>query len=321
VLIAQYPDQRTKIGDEHARWLALATDGSLRHRGVALGRAVAAAILARRDGDGWDFGDTYEFRSGPGHYQTTPPWNGFVAQPGFRFAIPFVLEHAAQFRPPPPPSLRTTAYARAFREVKEYGAARSGHRTADQTAYAIWWMEFAEGSVNRVARQLAVERRLDLWRAARLFAHVGVALYDTYVAVWDSKYVYHHWRPYTAVRAGDSDQNPHTVADPTWEPLRSTPPFPEYVSAHAAACAASFGVLQQVFGERVSFTMETTTAPAGMPARTFDSLGAAAAECADSRVRLGWHFRYATDAGLDLGWRVAHHTRTHSLRAQRRHFD
>jgi hypothetical protein len=33
VLIAQYPDQRTKIGDEHARWLALATDGSLRHRG------------------------------------------------------------------------------------------------------------------------------------------------------------------------------------------------------------------------------------------------------------------------------------------------
>jgi hypothetical protein len=319
VLIAQYPDQRATIADEHARWLGHATNGSLRDRGIELGQAAAAAILARRDGDGWDFGGTYEFRDGPGYYQTTPPWNGFVAQPGFRFAKPFVVEYAAQFRPSPPPPLRTTAYARAFREVKEYGAARSPRRTDDQTAYAIWWMEFAEGSVNRVARQLATDRDIDLWKAARLFAHVGVALYDTYVAIWDSKYVYNHWRPYTAVRAADSDQNPHTDADPAWEPLRPAPPFPEYISAHAAACAASFAVLQQAFGKRVSFTMETITAPPGMPARRFDSFRAAAEECADSRVRLGWHFRYATDAGLDLGWRVARYTLTHSLRTQPQH--
>jgi hypothetical protein len=60
--------------------------------------------------------------------------------------------------------------------------------------------------------------------------------------------------------------------------------------------------------------METTTAPAGMPTRTFESFSAAAAECADSRVRLGWHFRYATDAGLVLGERIARHVSTHSLR-------
>jgi hypothetical protein len=71
-----------------------------------------------------------------------------------------------------------------------------------------------------------------------------------------------------------------------------------------------------VFGERVSFTMETTTAPPGMPTRTFGSFRAAAAECADSRVRLGWHFRYATDAGLELGQRVADYALTHSLRRQ-----
>jgi hypothetical protein len=314
VLLAQYPDQRMRIADENARWLA-ATNGSLRDRGIELGRAVAVAILARHHGDGWDFPGSYEFRDGPGQYQTTPPWDGFVAQPGFRFARPFVLEDAAEFRPSPPPPQRTTAYARALREVKEYGGASSTRRTEDQTAYAIWWMEFAEGSVNRVARQLAADRELDLWRAARLFAHVGVALYDSYVAVWDSKYVYNHWRPYTAVRAADSDHNPQTEADPTWEPLRPTPPFPEYVSAHAAACAASFRVLQQAFGERVAFTMETTTAPPGMPTRTFDSFRAAASECADSRVRLGWHFRYATDAGLELGWRVASYALTHSLRS------
>jgi hypothetical protein len=205
-------------------------------------------------------------------------------------------------------------YARAFREVKKYGAAGSTRRTEDQTGSAVWWMEFAEGSVNRLARQIATGRHLNLWKAARLFAHVGVALYDTYVATWDSKYVYDHWRPYTAIRAADADGNPRTTADATWEPMRPTPPFPEYVSAHAAACAASFGVLQEVFGREESFTMETTTAPEGMPTRTFASFQAAAAECADSRVRLGWHFRYATDAGLALGTQVARHTLRHSLR-------
>jgi hypothetical protein len=314
VLVAQYSDQQTKLGRELARSLADVPDGLPRARGIALGHAAAAAVLAERAGDGWDFPGAYEFRHGPGRYQTTPPWAGFVAHPGFQFAKPFVLEYAGQFRPPPPPPLRNRTYARAFREVKEFGAADSVRRTDDQTAYALWWMEFAEGSVNRLARHLAIDRDLDLWKAARLFAHVGVALYDTYVATWDSKYVYDHWRPYTAIRAADTDGNARTTSDAAWEPLAPTPPFPEYVSAHAAACGASFAVLQHTFGRRLSFTLETTTAPPGMPARTFASFRAAAAECADSRVRLGWHFRYATDAGLSLGRRVAQYTLTKALR-------
>ena len=313
VLIAQYPDQKAMLAGELIRWIAQVPDGLLRDRGTAIGHATAAAVLARRDGDGWGDPGSYQFRQGPGRYHTTPPWDGFVAQPGFRFARPFVLEYAHQLRPPPPPPLRSAAYTRAFREVKEHGAADSLRRTDDQTAYAVWWMEFAEGSVNRLARQLAIDRNLHLWNAARLFAHIGVALYDVYVATWDSKYHYDHWRPYTAIRAADIDDNPRTASDAGWEPIRPTPPFPEYVSAHAAACAASFGVLQQVFGRRMSFTMETTTAPPGMPTRKFASFGAAAAECADSRVRLGWHFRYATDAGLTLGKHVARYTLSHSL--------
>jgi hypothetical protein len=51
-----------------------------------------------------------------------------------------------------------------------------------------------------------------------------------------------------------------------------------------------------------------------MPTRTFSSFRAAAAECADSRVRLGWHFRYATDAGRALGRQVARHALRDSLR-------
>jgi PAP2 superfamily len=313
VLVALYPDQQTRLDAELQLWLARTPHGRLRDRGIELGRRSAAAILARRVDDGWDFQGTYEFRSEPGQYQTTPPWNGFVAQPGFRFARPFVLAAPAHVRPVPPPPLTSAAYAAALREVQEYGAADSTRRTEEQTAYAVWWMEFAEGSVIRLARQLTTGHDVHLWTAARLFAHIGMALFDTYIAVWDSKYGYNHWRPYTAIREADADDNARTVPQPQWEPLRPTPPFPEYVSAHAAGCAASFGVLDAAFKGSGAFTMETTTAPPGMPTRTFSSFRAAALECADSRVRLGWHFRYATDAGHLLGRLIARSTLRHSL--------
>lgn len=177
-------------------------------------------------------------------------------------------------------------------------------RGPGDTAYAIWWMEFPEGSVNRVARELATERRMNLWDAARMFALLDLSLYDTYIAVWDSKYEYNHWRPYTAIRAG---------LDPEWDSPLPAPPFPEYVSAHAAGCAAAFAVLEKSFGLDLAFTMNTTTAPAGMPVRRFPSFRAAAEECADSRIRLGWHFRYATDAGLALGRAVAGYVESHHL--------
>ena len=321
VVTAQYPGQHAKAGGELSRWLAGVPHGPLRDGGSALGKDAAAAVLAAREGDGWNEPGSYGFREGPGRYQTTPPWNGFVAQPGFRLAKPFVLEYAHQFRPPPPPPLRSAAYARAFREVKEYGAAGSTRRTSDQTGAAVWWMEFAEGSINRLARQFAADRNLHLWAGARMFAHLGVALYDVYIATWDSKYFYDHWRPYTAIRGADAGLNTRTESEANWEPLRPTPPFPEYVSAHAAACAASFGVLRSVFGHRVPFTMQTATAPAEMPTRTFSSFDAAAAECADSRVKLGWHFRYATEAGLTLGRQIARYTLDHSLSALPREDD
>jgi hypothetical protein len=305
VVLSQYPDQQVKTDGALAAWLSQIPNGTMKTRGIALGRQSAAAILALRTGDGWDFQGTYTFSSVIGAYQTTPPFNGFVLQPGFRFTKPFGLRAPWQLRPGPPPGLASPEYALAFNEVKNFGAATSTSRTADQTAYAIWWTEFAEGSVNRLARQLATARNTHLWRAVRMFALLNMSLFDGYVATWDSKFEYNHWRPYTAIREAARDGNPATAPDPNWEPFRTTPPFPEYVSAHATGCSGSFEVLKQTFGDRVPFTMETTTAPPEMPARSFVSFSSAAAECADSRVRLGWHFRYSTNRGLALGRAVA----------------
>lgn len=317
VLLSQYPNQRTILDAELFNSLSSVPDGPPKTRGIALGRHSAAVILALRAGDGWDFPGSYTFGQGPGNYQTTPPWNGFVVQPGFRFAKPFGLKAADQLRPAPPPALESPDYAAAYQEVKERGRADSTLRSPDETGYALWWMEFAEGSVNRLARELVAERRTHLWRAARLFALLNMTLFDGYVATWDAKFEYDHWRPYTAIREAAGDPNPATEPDSGWEPLRPVPPFPEYVSAHAAACAGSFEILRRSFGHHLSFTMQTITAPPEMPTRAFTDFRAAAAECADSRVQLGWHFRYATDAGNRLGRGVARYIVVNHLRPNR----
>ncbi|MGQ0649334.1 MAG: vanadium-dependent haloperoxidase [Gemmatimonadaceae bacterium] len=302
VLLAAYPAARARI-DAKLGESRRPTEPSAA-RGAYLGAACAAAIIAARRDDGWNRQEPYRFRDQPGAYRTTPPWNGFVAHAGFGRATPFAFESINTLRPNAPPSRVSREYAVAYDEVKAYGSVDSKSRTPDQTAYAVWWMEFAEGSVNRLARRVVGEGGASLHDAARIFALLNVALYDQYIAVWDAKFTFNHWRPITAIHDAARDGNAATLPDSSWQPLRVTPPFPEYVSAHASACAASFGVLRRLIGEQ-SFTMETITAPQGMPRRTFRGFDAAAAECGDSRVRLGWHFRYAIDAGLRLGDAVA----------------
>lgn len=302
VLRSLYPKATTRLDSLLADQ---STGLEATHRGEAeLGTAVANAVLEARRGDGWDATGSYVFSQGAGVYQTTPDWNGFVLQPGFRSARPLAIRTVKQFLPPPPPPLNSTRYARAYAEVMSYGARRSAARTAEQSAYAMWWLEFAEGSVNRLARRLVSERSTDAWEAARLFALLHMSLYDGYVATWEAKYQYNFWRPYTAIRFAD-DGNARTTRDAGWESLLPAPPFPEYVSAHATGCSAAFTVLASSWPKQQAFTMTTLTAPPAMPQRSFTSFRAAAEECADSRVMLGWHFRFATDAGLELGQRIA----------------
>jgi hypothetical protein len=65
------------------------------------------------------------------------------------------------------------------------------------------------------------------------FALADAALADAQIACWESKYFYNFWRPITAIRLGDQDDNPATDVDSDWKPLINTPNFPEYPSGHA----------------------------------------------------------------------------------------
>jgi hypothetical protein len=307
VLVAAYPDQRPMLDEALAKWVGEKSAGKPKMLGQRVGAASARAVIERREGDGYDRPGEYHFRDGPGEYQTTPPWDGFTLLPAFRQARPFSLDDPTRFRPPPPPALDSPEYAKAFDEVRVQGDSTSRVRTTDQTGYAVWWMEFSESAIGRLSRRMLRGRKLGLWDANRALAHLYVALYDGYISNWDSKYEYNHWRPYTSIRAADTDDNPSTEPDRDWVPLRPTPPFPEYASAHATGCATGYEVMAAVFGNETPFENTSLTAPPGMPTRRFPSFRAAAAECADSRIRIGWHYRYATDAGLEAGRRIARH--------------
>ena len=42
---------------------------------------------------------------------------------------------------------------------------------------------------------------------------------DALITTWADKYHFNFWRPRAAIRQADTDGNPATVADPTWEPM------------------------------------------------------------------------------------------------------
>jgi hypothetical protein len=133
-----------------------------------------------------------------------------------------------------------------------------------------------------------------------MFALLDVSLADGVIALYDSKYTYHRWRPVTAVRAGDVDGNPDTTGDPNWTPLAVTALDPSYVGAHAAISASAAAALRDFFGtDRLDFSLTNPNVP-GVE-RSFQSFSQAADEAAASRIYAGQHFRYDEDAGQALG--------------------
>jgi len=134
---------------------------------------------------------------------------------------------------------------------------------------------------------------------------LNIAVADSVIAFYDAKYTYNLWRPVTAVRAGDSDGNPETAADPNWLPeVGNTTPDPSYPGAHAVISAAAADVLVSFFGRR-RFDFNVTSEVMPKVQRSFTDFAAAAEEATLSRIFAGVHFRFDLTRGQRLGHKVA----------------
>jgi hypothetical protein len=298
--------------------LAEVPDGEAKNRGIRLGRRAAEAIVAQRTGDGSDtllFDADYPQGDEPGEYQFTSTELPFAFAPGWGSVTPFGLRSGAHFRSDKPYRLTSHAYARDLNDVKALGGdgiTTPSSRSADQTEVARFWVESSPLMWNRVGRSLASDHGLDAWQAARLFGLLNIALTDGYIGTFNQKYDQNFWRPVTAIRAAATDGNPVTAPDVTWTPLVTTPPIPEHDSGHSVEGGAAAAVLSGFFGtDRASFELCSYTLPAGETCtdpsptmRSYDRFSAAAAENADSRVLVGFHFRHATISGTRHGARI-----------------
>jgi len=325
VLINELPNQQAVLDAEYAAALDDIPDGEAKTRGVALGQDAAAVIIALRSDDGSTAQVPYTPGTEPGEWRPTPGPPDFLPAfaPGWGQVTPFTLRRGAQFRPAPSAyfNLTSGAYTNNYNEVKSLGSVNSTTRTSEQSEIAMFWYENSPTGWNRIARNASAGQGLDLWQNARLFGLLNLALADGYVSSWDAKYFYNFWRPVTAIRAGDQDGNPSTVADPEWRSFLFTPPLPDNSSGHAVEGAVAAEVLARFFSNgQIPFT---TTSGAPFPGiiRSFSSFSQAAQENADSRIYAGIHFRAATEDGLQQGEKIGRYVFRNFLTPVRGQFD
>jgi hypothetical protein len=229
------------------------------------------------------------------------PWLGFVT--------PLLVPSATQFAPPAPPALTSARYTRDFNEVKAFGSLTSTARTAAQTDTALFFSGNALVQYHGALRDQVTVRHLDI-DAARMFAAIDMSLADAEISVWHAKYVYGYWRPITAINLADTDGNPATVADPTWVPLLTTPPYPDYPSGYNVVNSTVTHGLEDLFDTRhLQLTLISTAVP-GVE-RFYDSGRAERRDVVNARMWNGFHFRFANTAARDMGRRLTDWTLDH----------
>lgn len=309
VLVALYPDQKAGLDSLLEQTLTAVPDGPPRERALILGRKAASEILALRAEDGYGAPDIYRPVTQPGQYVPTAS----VVSADVGAWTPWVMARADQFRPPPPPTLGSAVWTRDLNEIREIGGLNSASRSAEQTTVARFWFITGARAWNPMVAQLATAKQMDLLDCARLFALTSLAGMDAFVAVFDAKYHYNFWRPVTAIRNADRTGNPATQRDAGWLPLGETPMHPEYPCAHCITSAAVAAVLRGVVGEDIG-TLTLTSATAPGVTRSWTRLDDYVNEVSNARVWAGFHYRFSTEVGRDMGRKIGELTAATQLR-------
>ena len=305
MLLTYAPAAQVRVDAAYATALAAIPDGWAKDAGIGFGERAAAHIVALRTGDGWMAPILFTMAPAPGIWRPTPPGNLPFAGPWLGEMRPFLLHSHDQFRPSGPPSLTSAQYAADLNEVQEIGSATSTTRTAEQTEIAHLYGD------NNFGVQLQGAFRDHLTRhphgivwAARYFAGADLAAADAAISAWDAKFVYGSWRPISAIQLADTDDNPATIADPTWAPLIATPQHPDYLSGHTTVTGAVTRALTRLSGtSRIDLNIPSPT-NLTLPTRHYEWAGQLNAESVGARIWAGIHTRTADEVGNRVGKKV-----------------
>ena len=299
-----FPDAAADVQSTLTTYLTTLPDGEAKSKGVKLGEDVAAKILGAREKDGASAPDAYRPKTKPGGYIPTPITYGWA----LATMTPFALASPSQFQPKPPPSLKSAEWARDYNEIKDLGAKNSTKRTARQTEDARFWLVGGPLAYDQLPRQIVIAKNMDLLNSARFMALFSFATADAVIAVFDAKYKYEFWRPITAIRNGDIDGNPATERDAAWQPIDATPMHPEYPCAHCILSSSVAAVIEGLLGsEEIPEVSLTSPFVLGVTHR-FTNLRAFSDEIANARICAGFHYRFSTIAGREMGQKIGTYT-------------
>jgi len=299
VLIHEAPLLKAQTETAYQKALTAIPDDSARKRGIELGEKAAADVIAKHTDD---IGAIEPYRpvTTPGVYvPTTFPLGYAVAQ-----HRPWFLKSGAQFRPGPPPDLKSELWARDYNEIKTLGSASSTVRTSQQTEIARFWATALPDIHIGVVRSLSAAPGREVTRNARLFAAIAAAINDAEIAALDAKYHYQFWRPITAVRNGDRDGNAKTERDADWTPLIATPMHPEYPCAHCVIASTIATLIRADVGKETMPTLSTTSNTLRGVTRYWTRTEDLVKEVSNARIYDGVHFRNSCEVGNHMGEQV-----------------
>jgi hypothetical protein len=267
-------------------------------RSVARGRSIGQAILSWAARDGYErLKDCSSLPpAGAGLWAPTPPGFKPPLLPCWGELRPFVLSHGSQCSPGPPPTYSEDPESEFYQEAWEVYRVVN-YLTPEQLEIAQFWADnpgqtgTPPGHSIAILSQILIQQGASLETAAEAYARLGIALADSFIACWQTKYRYNLLRPITYIH--------NVIGDTGWNTPVVTPPFPEYTSGHSVQSGAAAQVLAGMFGE-VAFT-DHTHASLGYAPRTFMNFFAFAQEAAISRLYGGIHYRAAIERGLEQG--------------------
>ena len=300
VLISHFPGQKAALEESYAITLETVTDKSARDSGVAIGKQAATLALKAGGIDPALPQVPYLPRAQAGVWVPTQlP----VFDPFFTAFKPWILERADSVRPGPPPELSSERWAKDYEEVKRLGGKGSKARTPHETLMARYRITPNMMPSYRLAADALGRSPVE---NARMFAMIGMIENDAMLAIADAKLHYNFWRPITAIRNGELDQNPATAPDPAWEPLISTPNHPEYPCGHCIFAAGTAEYMKAEVGNSPKWGVRVASRSIPNAAvQALPSWDEWARQVSYSRTLGGVHYRFSNEAAEEMGRKIA----------------